>query len=133
MGILDFLDYAKKHPDEFRNYCEIIIDDIGGIHFAHPSHQEKTLRMYCKKHNMTKEQFLLHLPNCYSPFHWILQKERWIGVWYNTIIMPYEGMNRFQLRTIELLKRNGLISSDFHAETTNEYKLYLYREEGIEE
>ena len=64
----------------------------------------------------------------FSPFHYLIGKYGLVGVWYTFgIYSNYKGLNQFQKHTLELLKKNNLISKDFELSATNEFNLFLER------
>ncbi len=54
MTIHEFIQYTKENPLKFISYCEIILDNLGYVYLAIPSHQEKLIELYCEKYHMTR-------------------------------------------------------------------------------
>jgi hypothetical protein len=124
MTILEFLDLVKKDPLKWINYCEIIISKNGCVELANPCHEKKLIEIYCKNEGITIEQFERKFPVCLSPVSFICEKYSLVSVWYNEIRCT--KLNRFQKRTIELLKRNKLINqSSVVQHVYKEYTWYL--------
>lgn len=130
MNVLDFIKYTKDHENEFKCYCEIIIGRTGAVVLAHPSHQEMLLKIGAKYNGISVEEYKNEIPDLCLPLYWVVSKENVIAVWYNRIIIPKKGLNRFQKRTINLLKQNGLLKEDLYIEETNEYQNHLFRKEN---
>lgn len=125
-NIFEFLEYARENKDKFRNYCEIILTETGSVVTATPSHQDCLLLLAAEKHNTTIEKYKKSIPMDCLPMYWIISKEGFMSIWYNNIIAPFKH-NRFQERSIKLLKMNGLIASDCKYSFTKEYENYIYR------
>ena len=100
----EFIDIAiKEFPNSFIRYCEIVILRNGMIELAVPSHQKTLIRLTGK----TEQE----LPVDYFE-EYLLKKSGAIAVWYKT--QKAYSVNRFQLRTLDLLCENGLIEKDLH-------------------
>ena len=129
-SVIDFINYTKKNPNEFKQYCEIIIGIHGEIYLARPSHQIALLSIMANKNKMTREEYEATIPRNCGPTYWIISKERYIAVWYNRIWISVKGMNRFQKRSIKLLQDAGLLAEELFIEEQNEYQAHLYRKEN---
>ena len=127
-SIEEFIELTKKNPDEWNHYCEIIIDNDGQVLLARPSHQMCLLQYYCDKENIKMEDIEKYIPREFSPVHFIVDKYDLISVWYASILSSSKGPNEAQLKSLELLRKNKLITPGYLIMTkTNEYHLYLYR------
>lgn len=130
---LEFVAYTKKHPSDFIQYCEILVDPNGAVILCRPSHIETTIEYIMTLKGIEREEVVKEAPMLYSPLHFFIDKYGLIAVWYSMCIYSeYKGINQFQRRTLDMLKRNGLIDLDSYEGSTNEYRLYLDRE-NIEE
>ena len=133
MSILEFMEYTKKNPDKFINYCEIIITPTGSIIQCIPSHQETAIKYAMLKEEKTRKELSNSIPMWCSPLSFLIDKYGLIAVWYDFYIgSKRHGVNRFQKRTIDLLTKNGLVDFAEH-NLTNEYGLYLEREKLLKE
>lgn len=125
---LDFIVYTKKHPKEWIEYCEVLIDPNGAIILCRPSHQETAIQYAAEINGVEKEDIMRDIHLEFSPFHYLIGKYGLVGVWYTFgIYSGYKGLNQFQKHTLELLKKNNLISQDFELSSTNEFNLFLKR------
>lgn len=128
LNITSFIKLTEKFPDQFRNYCEIIIDPYGSIIPINPSHQETVIRYAMEKENKSRKEIIKEIPPAYSILHYYIDKYNLIAVWYSSYIHGTyinKKPNRFQQRTLNLLVKNGLILDN--AYSTREYGLYLER------
>ena len=124
-----FIELTKRNPDNWKGYCEILIDNDGSVILARPSHQEALIQYYCDKENITRDQAVESIPISYSPLHFIVDKYNIISVWYNSIIYSYDNMNYKQKHVLDKLLYHHLISSSvlYNQQATREYRLYLER------
>jgi hypothetical protein len=108
------------------DYCEIIIDDLGRIVFAQPSHTTRLEIMESEKYNIPIKEIEREV--WYESYHdlmdWILSKENYIAVWFNMLIVP-PHVNRMQIKTIKFLLENDYISNELTIHFTFEYYHYL--------
>jgi hypothetical protein len=124
----DFLVYTKIHPMEWIHYCEIIIDPNGAIILARPSHQEAVIEYAATINEVDREAILADIGLEFSPFHYLIGKYGLVAVWYGFgIYSNYKGLNQFQKHTLDILKKNNLISQEFELSPTNEYNLSIER------
>ena len=124
----DFIVYTKKHPDDWIEYCEVLIDPNGAIILCRPSHQETAIEYAAEIDGVDRETILADIHMEFSPMNYIIGKYGLIAVWYAFgIYSNYKGINQFQKRTLEFLKKNNLISQDFDLSPTNEFNLFLER------
>ena len=132
-NILEFIEHTKKNKKSYILYCEIIIDPIGNIIEARPSHQEAVLKYAMEKENKTRSEIMSMIPISYAPMEWLIDKYGLIAVWYEGYKYgTYKKPNRFQRRSLCLLESSGLISIGW-VYRTEEYGLYLKRKAmGIE-
>ena len=80
----------KTHRENFINYLEVIILEDGEIVYAVPSHQQKLIELYCKKHNVTPRELQEIIPLQESPIDWLIYNLGVISVWYEFIYRPKE-------------------------------------------
>lgn len=126
-SIYDFIQYTRENPDEFRNYCEIVMGIHGEIYLARPNHQRALLALAAYKNKMFVKEYESSIPRNCGPTYWIISKEKFIAIWYDRLFIPVGGMNRFQKRSIKLLQEAELISNDLFIDEQNEYQAHLYR------
>lgn len=137
MTVEKFINYTKRHPLKWINYCEILIDSDGSVILARPSHQEALIKYCMKKYSMTREDYLDTVP-MWCGNSYIVEKENLICVWYRELLLPKKilELNNFQLHTIEKLEETGLIMprNSRQDSVANDYSCYLYRKSlGIED
>lgn len=129
MSIYDFIEYTKKNPLNFINYCEVIIDPYGNIIIANPSHTETALKYAMEKENKTRDQIIQELREIFClPLEWVVDKYGLIAVWNcGYMYSSYKrSPNRFQKRTLNILLKNNLIKEEY-VRPASEYKNYLFR------
>lgn len=131
MSIYDFIDYANKNPLKFIDYCEIIINEYGGVLMARPSHTEAAIQYIMKKEKLSRKEVLSNIPNECSPLEWIVDKYGLIAVWYSGYMYStYKKINRAQKKTIKELMRHLLINNvKPYTYGAHEYCNYLKRKE----
>lgn len=99
----------KEHSETYINYCEVIIDETGKIHYAHPSHQEFLIRKICKDLNISRGELYVLARNedgIADWMDWLMEKAKCICVWYEF----YTGKpNQAQLESLKQLKEYGCI------------------------
>ena len=127
----NFLDIVNKDPLAWKRYCEILILSNGMIELARPCHQEKLINIYCNKMNINKEEFKEIFPKNLSILDFICEKYSIVSVWYNSLILPKQKLNRFQQNTLNKLIEAGLVSSCAHRMVATEYTWYLNNKERI--
>ena len=128
-NIDDFVRYCKENKDYYTGYCEIIIDPYGYIIPAIPSHTETVISYAAEKENKSKGEICDEISPFYSPLSWCIDKYGLLAVWHNGYIhgtYKRNQTNRFQRRTIDILKEHKLIRTDW-INPTREYGLYLER------
>lgn len=113
----EFIDIATKEcPDCFRRYCEILILHNGMIELAAPSHQKAMMRVA----NKTMQEIPIEYFEEY-----LLKESGSVEVWYE--MQKAYSVNRFQLRTLDMLCKNGLIKKDLHI--VNDFIKEMMRED----
>lgn len=124
----EFIDHTKKNKYGYINYCEVIIDPLGNIIECIPSHTETVIAYVMEKENKTREEIKNDIPKLCLPLEWCVDKYGLIAVWYcGYMHSSYKkSPNRFQRRSLDILKKNGLIIEDY-IQPASEYKNYLYR------
>lgn len=125
----NFIDIVNKDPLAWKCYCEILILSNGMIELARPCHQEKLINIYCNKMNIDKEEFKKRFPTNLSIVDFICEKYSIISVWYNSLILPSQKLNRFQQNTLDKLIEAGLVSSCAYRSIATEYTWYLNNRE----
>ena len=134
MSVNDFVEYTKQNPNKFISYCEVIIDEIGNIIIARPSHTETAIAYAMSKENKSRKEISDSIPDLCLPLEWIVDKYGLIAVWYNGYMFSSykKSPNRFQRRTLDILLKNRLIVEEY-VQPASEYRLYLKRKDmGIE-
>jgi len=135
LSIYEFIEHVKLNKDKYINYCEIIIDPYGKVIICNPSHTETAVAYAMEKENKTREEVKNSIPRLCLPLEWCVDKYGLIAVWHcGYMYSSYKRTpNRFQRKTLDILKQNGLIREE-HVAPANEYKLYLKRKSmGLEE
>lgn len=119
-----FIEYAKK-TGKYKNYCEIVIDEIGRIVIlTNSSHQQLLIAMGAKKHNKSIEDYIEGIPYEVSPESWVISKEKFIAVWYDFLVAPSK-INRFQYKTIKILVEHEFLNKSLNIHHTDEYTNYM--------
>lgn len=124
ISVKDFLDLVKKEKGLWTNYCEILILRNGMIELARPCHQEKLIEYCCEAEEITREEFIKAFPKHLLVTSFLCERYSIISVWFNRLEVPSQ-INRFQQRTIDILKQNKLISKDPTYVKCTEYSWYL--------
>lgn len=99
----------KVHKKVFHYYLEVIIDEVGTVHYAVPSHQEWLIQKACKKQGIPREQLYDLCPPKYyfDVIGWLAQITKCIAVWNESYI---ESPNESQLMMLKLLEENRLFT-----------------------
>lgn len=143
MNVYEFADFVKEHPDLFVNYYEFIIDKLGFIWLAIPSHKYKVLQLVADKYNISWNAVLDQIPYDCDPYQWCLSKEGFIAVHNKFYIRP-KKINKFQRHTLRVLLHRDIIEKGVskylfklsvkpgthipnNIEIADEYYRYLYR------
>lgn len=113
MSVYDFIEYTKKDPLKFINYCEVIINEYGGIIIAKPSHVIAMINYISDKYNISKEEIKNEIPFDCLPIEWLVDKYNFISVWYSGYMYSnYHKPNRAQKKTIKELMNHSLINNE---------------------
>ena len=98
----------EKHKKTFVKYLEVVIDAEGEVHYAVPSHQEKAIRMTCKKLGVSRDQLMAMVPRKYwcDMFTWLCMVGELVLVW-NGSCEYYEPTVK-QIGTLRRLKMGGV-------------------------
>lgn len=131
MSVDDFVNLTQKEPLKWINYCEILLDKIGRVIICQGSHATTAINYAAKVNNVSPKEMAYEIreTQC-DPLEWIIDKYGIIAIWYNGYIHGAR-INRFQKRSINILKKNKLICNDerfMYIRESNEYRNYLYRE-----
>lgn len=102
----------EQHKKTFINYLEVVIDENGKIMYAVPSHQEKLIKLACKKLNVTRDELnAMFQEECYFDFvKWLCKVSGACAAW-NTYLESYKFTER-QIETLKALKDNGLYQGE---------------------
>ena len=93
----------KLHNENYHYYCEVIIDETGKVHYAHPSHQEFLINKACEKLKINRQELYEKCPkNMLSDcLEWLMKLTNCICVWYNF----YNGKpNKAQIKSLKKLQ-----------------------------
>ena len=131
-SIYEFIDKVKSEPLKWIGYCEIIILRSGLILICNPSHTETAINYVKDKYHMSREDIFKEISDTCLPLEWIVDKYNLVAYWYNGYMEPSRGLNRFQRKTIDILKHNNLLSDSPYIDKATEYTLHLYRKEHFE-
>lgn len=95
------------HKANFVNYLEVIIDALGIVHYAVPSHQEFLIRYACKRDNITRLELESSCPCEYfcDFMKWLTLYTDCVAVWDNFVVGE---QNTYQKATLKKLKLSGL-------------------------
>lgn len=98
----------EKHKQTFINYLEVVILSDGTIEYAVPSHQEKAIRLACKKLNCDRDYFIDvvskdHIADWYE---WLMDTAGVIMVWDRQV--HYHNVTQAQIDSLKNLKNAGL-------------------------
>lgn len=99
------------HNHTFYYYCEVVILADGTIEYAVPSHQEKLISIYAKKHNLTREQILKQFSNNFSWIQEMMKDTGVISVWYDNVYFVTK-LTEEQKESLKALIDNKCISPD---------------------
>lgn len=97
-----------QHKATFTNYLEVVIDEMGKVHYAVPSHQERLVEMACKRTGMTREALSSSCPREYYFNYnvWLGMMAHAVPVWNEGVEADY--MNKKQVQALRKLKLCGL-------------------------
>lgn len=72
-----------KHKETYPHYLEVIIDEDGKVHYAHPSHQEKLIKIAGEKSHKTRQQLYDECPDAFmfDVVSWLCSITNCISVW----------------------------------------------------
>lgn len=98
----------ERHKQTFIHYLEIIIDKNGKVMYAVPSHQEKMIKLACKKLNITRDKLNEMCPEeYYCDFMvWLSMVSGTCAVWENQVIG--DKFTAEQIKALQMLKNEGL-------------------------
>lgn len=99
----------EVHKKTFQHYLEVIIDEVGTVHYAVPSHQEWLIQKARKMQSVTREQLYDLCPPEYyfDVIGWLTQTTKCIAVWDESYV---GNPNEQQLRTLNILEENHLFT-----------------------
>ena len=130
MTIDEFIQYTKENPLKFIKYCEVVLDKFGNVYMVSPSHQITLLWLYAQKNKMTYDEALKSIDQRLAVDEYIISKEKFVAIWYDMYKHSVEGMTSRQKRSINILKRNNLISTNCISVASSEYQNYIWRKEN---
>ena len=98
----------ELHKQTFINYLEVIILSDGTVEYAVPSHQEKLIKIACKKLRITKANLFEMCPLEYhfDVITWLCKITGAVSVWSSGI--EYYQINEKQKNVLKRMKINGL-------------------------
>lgn len=101
--------FIEEYKDKWISYCEVIIDPYGLVYIARPSHQETLIRLAMNKLKVTRDELNNLVPREYyfDMITWLTMQTKCVAVWYDSL--HYNKLTRYQKRTLNLLKENGMI------------------------
>ena len=102
----------ESHLETFTNYCEVVIDDYGKIHYAYPSHTKFLERYGAKINHLTETEFIYSCPeNMYADYlHWLLNETSCISCWTIGYMYGDYGINVEQISSLKMLISNNLVA-----------------------
>ena len=100
----------ERHNAHFINYCEVVVYPDGKVEYATPSHQEKMIEIYAKKHNITNSKAKEIFYDDIDFFDKILDDTGIVLVWYNNF--QFTKINKTQIEVLNLMKVFGCIRKE---------------------
>lgn len=99
---------AYQHKLKYPHYCEVVILKDGTVEYAHPSHQEKLVRLACEQLDISREELQsLCPPEYYFDFDvWLESQSGAMPVW--TKFYGSSNPTAEQLYALQLLKNEGI-------------------------
>ena len=127
MSVDDFI-HEHLEVNEYKNYCEALIDSSGKIGYAIPSHQYALMRLYGDysryeiMDSSINRKIYDKIPINAGVVQWICEDLNVASVWYNMIILSVNYTIE-QLETIATLMRKGIIHKDANIDVSIEKSL----------
>lgn len=127
MSVDDFI-HEHLEVNEYKHYCEAIMDDSGNIGYAIPSHNLALLRLYGDyspseiMDPFINKEIYDKIPMNAGIVQWVCEDLNVVAIWYNIIILPIDYTIE-QLETIATLMRRGIIHKDANIDVSIEKSL----------
>lgn len=99
---------VEQHKQHFINYCEVIVDEYGKIHYAVPSHQA-FLELYGAKQNgLTLDEFRYSCPkDMYCDYlAWLCKETECISCWSEGWYAPFKPNSKQKAALMKLITNN---------------------------
>lgn len=99
------------HKKTFINYCEVIIDPHGTIHYAIPSHTVFLEKYGAHERNMSVDEFLDLCPqSMYANYiTWLLDETGCVSCWSKGFKVGSKLLTCEQIQSLQLLIDEGLV------------------------
>ena len=127
MSVNDFI-HEHLEVNDYKNYCEALIDSSGQIGYAIPSHQYALMRLYGDysryeiMDSSINKKIYDKIPTNAGVVQWICEDLNVASVWYNMIILPVNYTDE-QLKTIAILMKKNIIHIDANIDVSVEKSL----------
>lgn len=98
----------QRHISTYPHYLEVIILEDGTVEYAHPSHQQKLIKLACDSIGCNRDTLQWLCPEeYYFDFDtWLCKMSKCVSVWTKFYLAP-DGLNDAQRNTLELLISAG--------------------------
>lgn len=99
----------EVHKKTFHCYLEVIIDEVGTVHYAVPSHQEWLIQKACKQLTISREELYDSCPPDYyfDVIVWLTKITGCVAVWDD----DYRGeLNKHQYDKLKQLESERLFA-----------------------
>ena len=133
MSVDDFI-HEHLEVNDYRNYCEALINESGKIGYAIPSHQYALMRLYGDysryeiMDSSINKKIYDKIPIEAGVVQWICEDLNVASVWYHMIILPINYTEE-QLKTIATLMNKNIIRIDSNIDVSVEKSLLEIRED----
>lgn len=97
-------DFISKH--NHINYCEAIISPNGLIGYVYSSHVNSLIGETGK----TKSEIESMMDLSMTPIEWLCNYTGCISVWYNSVLIPSDGISLAQLSTLKSLINSKIVN-----------------------
>lgn len=106
---------VEAHKETFVDYLEVMVDVLGGVHYAVPSHQRFMEHAIIRHWGLESiEDVWAQCGDLFDYFDWLLEQTGCVAVWNDRVCGK---LNEAQHRTLMMLEREGLYRGDVPAVT----------------
>lgn len=98
----------QRQVSTYPHYLEVITLEDGTVEYAHPSHQQKLIKLACDSIGCNRDtlQWLCPEEYYFNFDTWLCKMSRCVSVWTKFYLAP-DGLNDAQRNTLELLISAG--------------------------